>query len=242
MKRGMFADVIARRRRRLRLTGCVMLWCGITFLLPSLFPLRSATTTQPDANTIIQRSVVALQADWEVAPQYNYYERDLENHETKTYEVLMILGSPYQRLVAINGMQLSREDQKEEQHKLDHVVAQRRGEAKEETEKRIAEYRGERHRDHRMMEELTKAFVFKLSGEAVQDSHQVYVLEATPRLGYRPLDKETKVLTGMRGTLWIDKATFQSKAEILSFIGHKNHAEETYFNYQKADEDTTALR
>ncbi len=273
---------------RLRIAGWMTLCGGINLLIAGLFPIRGVAQ-EPDASTIVQRSVVALRTDWKAAPRYNYCERDVEEHGAKTYQVMMILGSPYQRLVAINGAQLPAEDQKEEQHKLDRAITQRQSESKKETEKRIAKYQEERHRDHRMIEELTKAFVFKLSGEGVQDSHEVYILGATARPGYWPSDNETEVLTGMQGTLWIDKATFQwvkveaevvhpvsiagflarvepgtrfeldkgpvpggpwlpahfavrSKAKILSFIGHNNHADETYFDYQKAGEDATPSR
>lgn len=279
---------IDARRYWLRPAGYATLLCGIDLLLASLFPLWSATAP-PDANSIIQHSMVVLRADWKAAPEYNYYERDVENHGTKTYEVMMIRGSPYQRLVAVNDVGLPERENKAEQEKLDHVIAQRSRESKKETEKRIAEYQRDRHRDHRMIEELAKAFIFKLSGETVQNSRHLYILEATARPGYRPSDKETEVLTGMRGTLWIDKATFQwvkaeaevvhpvsiegflatvepgtrfeldkgpvpggvwlptqfivqSKAEILSFIGHNTHAKETYFNYQKADGHTPLSR
>lgn len=285
--RSTVGGVIMRRHEAVETGGCVTLCCGMALCLARL-PVRS-TAAEPDAATIIQRSVVALRADWKVAPQYNYYERDVEDQGTRTYQVIMILGSPYQRLVAVNDMQLSDDDQKQEQDKLDRAIARRRRESGKETETRIAGYQRERRRDHRMIGELTRAFVFKLSGETVQDSHPVYILTATARPGYRPSDRETEVLTGMRGTLWIDKATFQwvraeaevvhpvsiegflarvepgtrfelekgpvpggawlpmhftvqSKAKILSFIGHKTHAEETYFDYQKADQDAAALR
>ena len=142
-------------------------------------------------------------------PQYNYFERNVEDHGTKAYQVLMILGSPYRRPVAVNGVPLTAEDREKEQSKLDEAVAKRRAESGEQREQRLAEYRKERHRNHRLIEEPTKAFVFKLSGEATVDAHQVYILSATPRPGYRPPDKETEVLTGMRGTLWIDEATFR---------------------------------
>jgi hypothetical protein len=34
------------------------------------------------------------------------------------------------------------------------------------------------------------------------------VLKATPRKGYKPPDRDSEVLTGMQGTLWIDQRTF----------------------------------
>jgi len=44
--------------------------------------------------------VEANERDWQAAPKYNYFERDQIGAGTKTYQVLMILGSPYHRLVA----------------------------------------------------------------------------------------------------------------------------------------------
>ena len=38
---------------------------------------------------------------------------------TKTFEELMLLGSPYERLVAVNGKPLSPEQQAQEQQKLE---------------------------------------------------------------------------------------------------------------------------
>ena len=59
------------------------------------------------------------------------------------------------------------------------------------------------------MEELTKAFDFKLKDTEQLDGRKVYVLAATPRSGYQPPNNQAKVLTGMTGTMWIDKQTYQ---------------------------------
>ncbi|MGA8310476.1 MAG: hypothetical protein WB755_10640, partial [Terriglobales bacterium] len=59
------------------------------------------------------------------------------------------------------------------------------------------------------MEQLTKAFNFTLEGEQKLGPHEVYVLQATPRPGYLPPNREARVLTGMGGKLWIDKNTYQ---------------------------------
>ena len=57
--------------------------------------------------------------------------------------------------------------------------------------------------------ELTKAFDFHLQGEHKLGRHTVYLLSATPRQGYRPPNRDTEVLTGMEGRLWIDTKNFQ---------------------------------
>ena len=56
---------------------------------------------------------------------------------------------------------------------------------------------------------MTTAFDFGLVGKRVLNGHKVYVLKATPRKGYNPPDRDSEVLTGMQGTLWIDQQTFQ---------------------------------
>ena len=59
------------------------------------------------------------------------------------------------------------------------------------------------------MDQLTKAFQFQLLGEQKLGSYDVYVLRATPLAGYRPPNRDTQVLTGMEGMLWIDHDTYQ---------------------------------
>jgi hypothetical protein len=168
-----------------------------------------AICSTPDVQTIIKKSVAANEADWKAAPNYSYRERDRTASSTKTYEVTMIQGSPYRQLIAVNGEPLSPEAKANEQRKLERVMAQRRAESPEQRKKRIAQYEKERTRDHLMMGQLTQAFDFKLIGSRTVDSHDVYVLRATPRKGYKPPNMETQVLTGMQGELWIDKKTFQ---------------------------------
>ena len=58
------------------------------------------------------------------------------------------------------------------------------------------------------MEQLTKAFEFKLLGQQRRGLYDTYELQATPCPGYRPPNTETEVLTGMQGKLWVDKNSF----------------------------------
>ena len=172
--------------------------------------LAATSFAQSDVDTIIQRSVEANAEDWKIAPDYDYIERDRQQGGgTKTYEELMILGSPYERLVAVNGKPLSPERQTQEQQKLETTVVVRQKESQQERRQRIAMNEKERTGDHLMMEQLTKALDFKLVGEQKLGAQEVYVLKATPHPGYEPPNNEAKVLTGMEGELWIDKQTFQ---------------------------------
>jgi hypothetical protein len=179
-------------------------------VLGTLLASAVGAGAQMDANTIIQRSVAANQADWKAAPLYDHYERDRsDDGGSKTYDVLMIDGSPYQELVAINGKPLSQQQQAAEESKLQQTVSQREHETPEQRAQRIAKYERDRKRDQLLMDQLTEAFNFKLIGQQKLNGFDVYVLSATARPGYRPPNTETQVLTGMEGKLWVDKNSFQ---------------------------------
>lgn len=165
---------------------------------------------QLDAKTIIQRSVQANEVDWKANPEFNWTERDLQpGGGTKTFQEFMIFGSPYGRLIAVNGKPLSQSEQQKEQQKLDAEIAKRRRETPEERRERVADFEKQRERDHVMMEQLTKAFDFKLLRQEKFESYDVYVLSATPNPQYQPPNMKAQALKGMQGKLWIDKASFQ---------------------------------
>ncbi len=175
----------------------------------SLSGAPSALADQPDVQTIINKSVEANREDFKAAPDFNYRETDKTGTGSKTYQVTMIEGTPYERLIAVNGVPLPPNQEREEMQKQQHVAAQRRSESPEQRQQRIAKWQRERTRDNAMMTELTKAFDFKLIGEHKIRGFSVWVLRATPRPGYNPPNLDARVLTGMQGELWIDQKTYQ---------------------------------
>jgi hypothetical protein len=180
------------------------------FLLTLTLLLRAVLCSAQQDTAIIQRSVEANARDWAAAPDYECFERDREaGGGSKTFEDLMIFGSPYQRLVAVNGKPLSGKQQAEEQRKLNATTVQRRNQSEGQRAERIAKYEKDRNRDHWMLEQLTKAFDFALLGEQKLESYKVYVFKATPRADYQPPNMDAEALRGMQGKLWIDQKTFQ---------------------------------
>lgn len=166
--------------------------------------------SNPDAaDSIIRRSVEANDVDWKADSAFDYCVRRQEHQQTNTYEVMMILGSPYERLVAVNGHVLTTAEQAEQQQKLDYVISQRRHESAKQRTRRVVKYERDRKRDHFLMDQLVNAFNFRLLGEQMLGSYEVYVLKATPRPGYKPPNMQAQALTGMQGELWIEKNTFQ---------------------------------
>ena len=176
--------------------------------LPSL--AAAGIAPAPDAQTIVDRSVEANQRDWKAAPRYDYQEcdRDADGH-TRTYDELMVMGSPYERLIDVDGNPIPRAQKRVEEQKLEQAIADRSAEKPEERAERIGDYEEGRKRDDLLMSQMAVAFRFQSQGEATLDGRRVYVLKATPRPDYDPPNMEAKVLTGMEGTLWIDAATYQ---------------------------------
>ena len=168
-----------------------------------------ASTAQEDVPSIIRRSVEANNRDWAAVPEFDNRERDRTKDGDKTYAVTMLYGSPYQRLIAVNGQPVTPEKEKEEQKKYQQAVEQRRHESPDKRAARIAKYEAERKRDRNMLDQMTRAFDFHLTGEKELNGRRVYELKATPRKGYQPPNRASQVLTGMEGTLWIDRDTFQ---------------------------------
>lgn len=175
-----------------------------------LLSVAALAAAQMNGREIVERSVPVTEADWKAAPEYSCLERDQgPGGHSKTFQDLMIMGSPYQRLVAVDDKSLSSGRQKQQVLNLQQTIQKRRNETAQERAQRGAEYRKSRARDHLFLEQLTKAFNFGLVGQQKIGDHEVYVLNAVPRPDYQPPNQEAQVLKGMQGMLWVDKKTYQ---------------------------------
>lgn len=197
-----------------------------------------------DVQDIIRKSVAATAANWKEAPKYSFVERDLSSKKnraktTKTYEVLMIEGSPYEKLLAVNDHPLSASEQQAENQKLQNEINNRQHESPRDRKRRIGKYERERLQDQAMMREMGDAFNFRFIGETKIDGRDAYQFAATPKPGYVPKTRETKVLLGMKGTLWVDKDSYQwakVEAEVVkpvSFYGIAKVAPGTRFELEQ---------
>lgn len=186
-------------------------WCLFFFLPPLVVfdPGLKAIDARPDAKAIVERSRSVLRSDWAASTHYDHWETDQDEHGMKTYREVMILGSPFK--VEISTKQ-------REQEEIQQETARRKTESAAQTRERIEKYQHERDREHMLMEQMIVAFDFSLAGEATIDGHRTYIVKATPNPGYKPVNTICEVLTGMKGTLWIDKASYQwvkAAAEVI---------------------------
>ena len=193
----------------------------------SIYAAPNNNATQPNVQDIVKRSVQVTQEDWKAAPRYAFIERDVESKKdraktSKTYEVLMINGSPYNKLIAINDKPLSKAQEAEEERKLQAEIQSRGQESSRDRSRRIAKYQKERRQDEAMMREMAEAFNYRIMGDEKVNGHDTWVLDATPKPGYQPKTRETKVLLGMKGRMWVDKQSYQwvkVQAQVVRPVG-----------------------
>jgi len=186
--------------------GC----CALSALLLCMRPGFGA---DPDVKEIIRKSTEHQSRNWKLAPEYTFTETDVVTEKGEvnrsTFKVLMLDGSPYNQLIAEDGHPLTPVLQSAEQKKLHDESTRRTRESPSDRHRRIESYQRSREQEHTMFDEMVNAFDFRLAGREPMNGRECYVLEATPRSGYQPASNETKVLTGMRGKLWIDTHDYQ---------------------------------
>ena len=202
-------------------------------LAVSIAQLGAAPTAAPaDAREIVRRSIAAELENSKRAKNYTFLQRteereldesgQVKSKQSKTYDVTMLQGSNYRRLIERNDHPLLPKEEKKEQDKLRASLVDRRHETPAQREKRVSEYDNRPGRNRAMLNEIPEAFDFQFRAEEEVDSRPVYVIEGTPRAGYRPQNGDARILLPkLKLTVWIDKADFnwaRINAEVIETI------------------------
>ena len=134
----------------------------------------------------------------------------------------MLQGSSYRRLIERNDQPLLLKEEKKEQDKLRASLVDRRHETPAQREKRVSEYDNRPGRNRAMLSEIPEAFDFRFKAEEEVDTRPVYVIEGTPRAGYRSRSGDARILLAkIKLTAWIDKTDFnwvRINAEVIDTI------------------------
>jgi hypothetical protein len=197
----------------------------------ALAPIALAAAQAPDAREIVRRSLEANEQNWKIARNYTFLQRteerrmdssgQVKSKEVKTYDITLLEGSPYIRLVARDDHPLPPADEKKEQDKLNKSIVERMKETPAQRERRISDYDKRRSRQQDAMREIGDAFDFQIVGLDRVEGHDVWVLQATPRPGYQPRSSDAKILPHVRGKLWIDQKSYhwaKLEAEVITPI------------------------
>jgi len=184
-----------------------------------------------DAHQIVVRAAQAYGKDSEIARNYTFLEREVEQDldgagkprttQIHTWDITLQEGSPYRRLVARNDQPISAEERKQEEQRLQWSIEQRRKETPQQREQRIAEWRRREARRSEPVKELPDAFNFAIVREEAVNGVPAWVIDATPKPGYKPKSTATTFFPKVKIRLWIDKREYQcvkAEMEIMSAV------------------------
>ncbi len=163
-----------------------------------------------DPREIVRRSVEKDDLNEKVARSYTFLERR-EVHDSRkptrieTWDVTLLEGTPYRRLVERNDKPLSDADREREEQKLQKNLADRRNETPALRAKRLADYQRKQDEQRTVFREIPDAWDFKLVREEAYGPVQAYVMEATPHRGYQAKTKMGKYFAKFKGVFWIAK-------------------------------------
>lgn len=172
-----------------------------------------------DAREIILRSVTLDQRDLELRRNYTYLVRAeqrrldpegrVRSSESEEWEVLVLYGAPYRRLVAKNGRPLSAEEERKEQEKLDKEMEKRRKQAAKDPSRMNREDEREVREQRELLKEIAEAFSFHVEGEEEIAGRRCWRIRAEPLAGYRPKSRRARMLPAFRGVVWITQDEYR---------------------------------
>jgi len=178
-------------------------------------PILADAPPEISPKEMVQRAVAAYQRDQAAQSEYSYYQRDdvrirdgsgnIKRHELRTFDVRMMEGSPYRRLVRRNDQPLSPEEEKQQQEDFRRGLAERRSETPEQRRQRLAEWKRKRQQRLDDINEVPAAFDFRLAGEDKIDGIAAWIVEGMPHPGYKPKSKSSAYFLKMSGRIWISK-------------------------------------
>jgi hypothetical protein len=186
--------------------------------VPAALWLAAALHGQ-DAAEIIRRSIATEDRTIELSRDYGHGQRQeiretdsagkLRKTSSETYDILILEGSPYRRHNAHDDKPLSASDQAKEDEKYRRAVEERKRETPDQRKARIADWDRRRRRDREPFREVPNAFNLRVAGEETVAENPAWVIEATPKPGYKPVSNATRFFPKVKGRLWIAKADYQ---------------------------------
>jgi hypothetical protein len=198
-----------------------------------LLTFCSAISYAQDAREIVSRSLAHNNQNSQIARNYMFVERtetrDLDDRNksgagrSRTYDVTMLDGTPYRRLIARDDKALSPSEQRKEEQNFAGNLAQRRSETEAERSRRIAEWERKRREFQEPLQEIPAAFNMRIVGEEKVNGEDTWVVEAFPRPGYHPGKGFARFFPKVKGRFWISKRDYawvKVEAEVLDTISY----------------------
>jgi hypothetical protein len=174
---------------------------------------------EESATEIVKRSLDLEHRNWRRAKDYTFQQRDVfrevdsagrvKSTRSHTYDISMLYGRPYRRLIEKEGKSLSAAEQTKQDEQLRKEAEKRRRQSEDENSKERRDFERQRAEQRKFLDELPQAFDFRLLREEAVSGKPAWVVAAQPKPGYQPHDSRARMFAKIHGTLWIDKAEYQ---------------------------------
>ncbi len=185
------------------------------FLLAAVCASLPLIAADPTAVEIVRRATERENSNLELRRQYMFKETanekrldkhgNVEKNEQTVHEIFYIAGEQFRKLVAKNGQPLPEKEAAKEQKRLDKQIEKRKNENPADSAKREAK---ELREAREFRTQVVDAYEFQLVGEESVAGRPCYRIHAEPKPGFMPKG-DAKILTKIRGDLWIDKDNYK---------------------------------
>ena len=178
----------------------------------------TAQTAPADPVAIVTRSVELDRLNTMRARDYTFIQKiehkefeagKVKKLESDTYDVVILGNRPYRKKIARNDKPLSADEAAKVQSEFDKEIRKRQSEGEEERKKALAQEQKREHDSREFLAEIPRAFDFRIVGEELVDNCKTWVIDATPKPGYRGRVKHWELLTKFQGRFWIDQSEYQ---------------------------------
>jgi hypothetical protein len=183
-----------------------------------------AQTTLSDARAIARSSIAATERNWCARIHYNYIERDetqrlgpdgrLQSRDVSLSRIITLDGIPFEQLMEHNGRPPSPEEKRKQDAELEKLK-------RETLAERAVRLRKEKQETAALTHDVLEAFDYRLTGTEPVNGRVAYVLQATPRPGYRAESKYGKMFSKVEGKIWVDR-------EDMVWVKVEGHVEQPF--------------
>jgi hypothetical protein len=183
---------------------------------PDLTPDGNGALSQEQMRALTRVVAENYRANYKKQRDYTYIERKVQKKldgkgqvkstEVRTYEVMVIYGEQFERLIEKDDKPLSEKDAAQEEERIQREVEKRKNESEQERAKRQAEEEKQREKNREFLSDVAEAYNFRLVGSDLLNGRDAWVIAGEPRPGFEPHGKAAQFLSKFHGRMWIDKS------------------------------------
>lgn len=192
---------------------------GKLYLIICLIFVPASLAQTPEPLAIVTQSLEQDRVNFGRARDYTFIERsevrrydgrgNLVKTEVETFDVLVLGGRPYKKLIAENGRPLSPKQAAKAENEFEKELRKRREESANQRRSLIEKEQKRRREQRAFLDEIPRAYRFRLAGVEQVDGLPAWVIEAEPRPDFKSAVKRADLLPKLRGRIWIAQQDLQ---------------------------------